>query len=142
MILEILDRTACHYNILQISYLVPGRSPENVRGYADRSISFYIHWDEVVSNFVHGILLGYEVKIQKTNDVSDVRYVFVNATRQGKSTYYVRNAQKYTEYTIWVKAVNSKGAGKLNSPEGWKIRTKEDGMFYVTELSRFIEEVG
>ena len=119
-----------------MSYLAPGRSPENVDFNVDRSTSFYIYWDEVASNFVHGILLGYVLKIQKTNDASDVKNVSVNATPKATSTYYVNNVQKYTEYTIWIRARNSKGPGKLNSKEGYQVRTKEDGRFHPADLNK------
>lgn len=42
---------------------------------------------------------------------------------------YLENLEKFTEYTLWVRAVNSKGHGALNSPEGYRIRTLEDGKF-------------
>jgi hypothetical protein len=52
------------------------------------------------------------------------RYEFV---KQNEVPIYLENLKKYTEYTIWVRAVNSKGHGRLNSPEGYQVRTKEDG---------------
>ncbi len=116
--------------MFSIVYIVPGRSPENVRGDADTSTSLYVYWNKVVSNFVHGILLGYNVTVRKTNDMSLARNVFVKPVKVEPETTYLEKLQKYTEYTIRIRAENSKGPGKLNSPEGYQIRTKEDGRSY------------
>ena len=107
--------------------LVPGRSPENVRGVAETSTSIYVHWDEVASNFVHGKLLYYNLTVQQANDKSKSIH---KAVKENEVPPYLNDLQKYTEYVIWVRAVNSKGHGKLNSPEGYRVRTKEDGKFY------------
>ena len=108
-------------------HLVPRRSPENVNAEVETSTSIYVDWANVTSNFVHGILLGYNVAIQRTKDES-TRYVDAPPGEKDRPIY-VTNLKKYTEYTIWVRARNSKGIGQLNSPDGFRLRTKEDGMF-------------
>ncbi|XP_028401625.1 uncharacterized protein LOC114524674 [Dendronephthya gigantea] len=121
---------------------LPGRSPENVRGDAETSTSVYITWDKVASNFVHGVLLGYNLTVRKTKDGSlvnnkelepkPVKNTYTKAKVPGVNVLagvkqvYLGNLGKYTEYSIWVRAVNSEGHGKLNSPEGYRVRTKED----------------
>lgn len=112
--------------------LVPGRSPENVRGDAETSTSVYIKWDKVASNFVHGVLLGYNLTVRKTKDWSLVYSSKISTNglvNEEEIPVYLENLDKYTEYSIWVRAVNSKGHGKLNSPEGYRVRTKEDGRY-------------
>ena len=82
-----------------------------------------MEWDDVLDNFVHGILLGYNLTVRETKDFSLVRKRIIPPN--GKS-YYMDSLKKYTEYTIWVRAINSKGHGEVNKP-GYIARTKEDG---------------
>ena len=81
-------------------------------------------WDPVLPNFVHGILLGYKLVVRETDNLDNL---IVDTTLEPyERTYYVEDLKKYTNYTIWVRAINSKGLGPIYPP-GHVNSTGEDG---------------
>ena len=81
-------------------------------------------WDPVLPNFVHGTLKGYNLLVRETDNYThkivdtDVDY--------RERYYYVEGLKKYTNYTMWVSVVNTKGEGPKNEP-GRINSTGEDG---------------
>lgn len=81
-------------------------------------------WDPILPGFVHGILISYELTVRETDEYSNV---VVNTTLPVyQREYYMEGLKKYTNYTIWVSASNSKGEGPVYEP-GHINSTGEDG---------------
>lgn len=105
---------------------MPSRPPQKIRGIAETSTSISVEWDEVSPGFVHGNLLGYNLTVRETKNFS--KLALQKNLPPNHRSYYVSNLKKYTEYTIWIRAINSKGHGAVNNP-GYRTRTGEDGKF-------------
>ena len=89
-------------------------------------------WDPVLPGFTHGILLKYRLLVRETNDLNNV---IVNTTLPpSERSYYQEGLKKYTNYTIWVSAMNSKGEGDV-SKTGQINSTGEDGKTYYCVLN-------
>ena len=81
-------------------------------------------WDPVLPGFTHGILLNYRLLVRETDDLDNV---IVNTTISPYERYYYQEGlKKFTNYTIWVSAINAKGEGPVYEP-GHINSTGEDG---------------
>ena len=78
----------------------------------------------MLPGFVHGILLGYNLTVRQTEDFNNV--VVQTILSPYERFYYAGRLKKYTNYTIWVRAINSKGHGAVYAP-GHINSTGEDG---------------
>ena len=82
-------------------------------------------WDPVLPGFSHGYLTGYNLTVIETDNPSNkiVSMIIPYPERY----HYVEGLKKYTNYTIWVSAINGKGQGPVY-PAGHINSTGEDGM--------------
>ena len=81
-------------------------------------------WDPILPGFAHGVILSYQLTVRETDDLSNV---IINTTLAAyERSYYMEGLKKYTNYTMWVSASNSKGQGPIYEP-GHIYSTGEDG---------------
>ena len=106
--------------------LVPGRDPENIRGVALTTTSMSFEWDAVLPGFVHGILTGYNLTVRETDNPANEIVSKSTTLSYFERSYYVEGLKKYTNYTMWVRAINRKGEGPVHRP-GYIFSTGEDG---------------
>ena len=105
-------------------FLVPSRYPENIRGVALTTTSMLFEWQPILRGFAHGVILRYKLMVRVTDDLSNI---IVNTTLPAYETsYYKEGLKKFTNYTMWVSAFNSKGEGPVYEP-GHINSTGEDG---------------
>ncbi|XP_028403037.1 uncharacterized protein LOC114525804 isoform X2 [Dendronephthya gigantea] len=109
---------------------VPSRYPENIRGVALTTTSMSYEWDPVLPNFAHGILIGYKLTVIETKNPGNV--IVSRIIPHPERSYYVEGLKKFTNYTIWVSALNKKGEGP-RYPPGHINSTGEDGPEYPPE---------
>ena len=109
---------------VHLSHLVPSRFPENIRGVALTTISMSFEWNPVLPGFLHGILTKYNLKVVETDNPGNE--IVSMTLPPAERSYYVEGLKKYTNYTMWVTASNSKGEGP-RLPEGHTYSTGEDG---------------
>ena len=110
--------------MLFLSLTVPSRPPENIRGIALTTTSMSFEWDPVLPGFLHGLLTSYQLRVVETDNPSNE--IVSESLSPFERSYYVENLKKYTNYTMWVTASNSKGEGK-NYSSGHTYSTGEDG---------------
>ncbi|XP_028403035.1 uncharacterized protein LOC114525803 isoform X3 [Dendronephthya gigantea] len=116
--------------VVQTDEEVPSRYPENIRGVALTTTSMSFEWDAVLGNFAHGILIGYNLTVIETNNPGNV--IVSRIIPHPERSYYVEDLKKFTNYTIWVSALNKKGEGP-RYPPGHINSTGEDGPEYPPE---------
>jgi hypothetical protein len=104
--------------------LVPSRYPENIRGVAVTTTSMSFEWDRILPGFVHGILIEYNLTVRETDNFDNV--IVSSKIRHPERSYYIEGLKKYTNYTMWVSVINSKGEGPVYLP-GRINSTGEDG---------------
>ena len=112
--------------------LVPSRPPENIRGIALTTTSMSFEWDPVLPGFLHGLLTSYQLRVVETDNPSNE--IVSESLSPFERSYYVENLKKYTNYTMWVTASNSKGEGP-NYPLGHTYSTGEDGKTFFVYMS-------
>lgn len=116
--------------------LVPSRYPEKIRGVALTTTSMSFEWDRVYPGFIHGIPIGYNLRVIETdNSSNEVASLMIPYPER---YHYVEGLKKYTNYTMWVSAVNSKGEGPRYLP-GNINSTGEDGKVTVFRPTCFHE---
>ncbi|XP_028417432.1 uncharacterized protein LOC114541817 [Dendronephthya gigantea] len=116
--------------VVQTDEEVPSRYPENIRGVALTTTSMSYEWDPVLPNFAHGILIGYKLTVIETKNPGNV--IVSKIIPHPERSYYVEGLKKFTNYTIWVSALNKKGEGP-RYPPGHINSTGEDGPEYPPE---------
>ncbi len=81
-------------------------------------------WDPILPGFAHGVILRYNLTVRETDDLANI---IVDMTLPAyERSHYVEGLKKFTNYTMWVSAFNSKGQGPLYEP-GHINSTGEDG---------------
>ena len=116
--------------------LVPSRYPENIRGVALTTTSMSFQWDRVYPGFIHGIPIAYNLRVIETDNPSnEVASLMIPYPER---YHYVEGLKKYTNYTIWVSVINSKGEGP-RYPPGNINSTGEDGKMTVSQPACFYE---
>ena len=113
--------------------LVPSRFPENIRGNALTTTSMLFEWDPILPGFAHGIILSYNLTVRETDNLNHL--IVEPALPAYERSYYVEGLTKFTNYTVWVSATNSKGKGPVYKP-GHINSTGEDGkvVFWLCDI--------
>ena len=90
--------------------LVPSQTPPNIFVQSTSSTTIDVSWQPIGQAYVHGILLGYEVRFAKDDGLSllwESRHVHPNVRK-----IILRGLWYYSKYKIVVCAKTSKGCGK------------------------------
>ena len=100
----------------------PSMVPSNIKATNRSSTAIYVEWSPIPQQFIHGILLGYNI-IYTTKAFGDVS-TGVHVTKAGSTSTLIQDLLKFSNYSIQVSGFTAKGDGPL-SQEVF-VRTDED----------------
>ena len=89
---------------------VPSESPPNTIIKVTSSSTIEVFWKPINQAHVHGILLGYEVRYAKSDEIP-LRWVTKTLDADAQKTV-LRGVAKFTPYKVVICAKTSKGCGK------------------------------
>ena len=89
---------------------VPSESPPNTIVKVTSSSTIGVSWKPINQAHIHGILLGYEVRYTKSDEIAQ-SWVTKTLDADAQKTV-LRDLMKFTRYKVVVCAKTSKGCGK------------------------------
>ena len=92
---------------------VPSESPPNTIIKVTSSSTIEVSWKPINQAHVHGILLGYEVRYAKSDEIP-LSWVIKTLDADAQKTV-LRGVAKFTPYKVVICAKTSKGCGKQYS---------------------------
>ena len=104
----------------------PSMAPLDVTASNRSSTAIYVGWSPIPQQFIHGILMGYQLHYINTNsegfgDVSKG----VHTIETGRTSALIQGLLKFTNYRIQVSAFTVKGDGPRSDVV--VVKTEEDG---------------
>ena len=105
----------------------PGGPPINVQARPLSSTQLLVTWNSPLQELRHGEIQGFNVGFRETGTPHSSNYNFssVPADNSEPNEYILTGLEKYTRYTIVVRAFNQVGPGPLSDP--FTVQTMEDG---------------
>ena len=94
-----------------LSLSVPSQPPPNTVVKSTRTSTIDVTWKSINQAYVHGILLGYEVRYAKDDGLSRPSWETVTLDA-GTNEVVLRDLEYFTRYKVVVCARTSKGCGK------------------------------
>lgn len=89
------------------------------------STELLVEWDPLPAKFIHGVLLGYRIKLTR-NGINFTKIVNISPSA---TSHHITGLKRYTRYVLNIAAINDVGEGvSSNSVTVW---TEEDGIFIV-----------
>lgn len=123
------------FSILLLS--VPSQSPPNTVVKSTSSSTIDVSWDAIEDSYVHGILLGYEVRYTKDDGST---HAWQTITLDSSTfTMTLSDLEYFTRYKVVVCARTSKGCGKGYSATSYTWGDGKYSSVYILQASYSIK---